>query len=382
MSLSTKSLAYDVNTSTASYFTGGTIQSKNNTLSSRAGSYHSPSKTLSFRYDVKLKNPEYTMACDTLQYNTISRTAYFTGPTTITGDSTIIRTEQGWYSTVQENCRLTKKSEIISGKQILKGDTIIYERRRGYGLAIGNVLLTDTSGESEIQAGKAEYWENAGLSILSGSPLMAQYFEKDTLYLCADTLYSWHEAKSGERILRAYYRCKLFKRDLQGICDSIVYKTEDSLMTLYHSPVLWSSDCQLSSKKIIVKTGKKRILGFELQENAFVTQLADSNSFNQISGRTINGICKNDKITDIFVKGNAQSLYFLKEKQKVIGMNKTECSEMRIKMAGNGIDQITFIKKPVSSILPLTDLTESDKKLKGFVWRTEKKPTSVSDLRN
>ena len=86
MNLTTNFLTYDMNTSTASYFSGGTIQNKDNTLSSRNGYYHSPSKTLSFKYDVKLKNPDYTMSGDTLQYNTVSRVVYFLGPTTKISD--------------------------------------------------------------------------------------------------------------------------------------------------------------------------------------------------------------------------------------------------------------------------------------------------------
>jgi lipopolysaccharide export system protein LptA len=380
MTLTTNILTYDVEKATASYYSGGTIQSKNNTLTSRNGYYHSPSKTMSFRYNVKLKNPEYTMECDTLQYNTVSRTAYFTGPTTVYSDSTIIKTEYGWYSTISETCRLLKNSEIRSGKQILRGDSIFYERKRGYGLVLGNVIITDTAGESVVSGGKAEYWENAGLSIISRKAMYTQYFEKDTLFMGADTLYSWSDSKTGEKVLRAYYNCRFYKSDMQGACDSVVYKTEDSLMMLYNSPLLWNGDNQLSAKQVAIKTGNKKIYSFTLIDDAFVIAKKDSAKFNQIKGRNIDGFFKDDKLNRINVKGNAQAVYYLEQNKKIIGVNKTECSEMSILTGEKGIEEITFRKKPVASVVPIKDVKPEELKLKGFKWSAESRPRGREDL--
>ncbi|MBC7865825.1 MAG: hypothetical protein IAF38_22820 [Bacteroidia bacterium] len=380
MNLTTNILTYDLNTSTASYFNGGTIRSKNNTLTSKNGYYHSPSKTMSFRYNVKLKNPDYTMECDTLQYNTVSRTAFFIGPSTIRGDSTVIKTDLGWYSTINENCKLLKNSEINTGKQILRGDSIYYEKKRGYGLVLGHVYLRDTSQTAFISGGKAEYWKEAGLSIISNKPFYTQYFEKDTLYMVADTFYAWNNVKDSTRVLRAYYNCRFFKNDMQGICDSMVFKTEDSLMVLYKSPVLWNGESQMTAKLVSIRMGNKTIYGFNLTDDAFIIEKMDSIKFNQVKGRSIEGFFVKNKLNSINVKGNAQAVYYMVQNKKIIGVNKTECSEMSIRSNEKGIDQITFKKKPTAQVLPIKDLNPEEMKLKGFKWSMEIRPKSPDDL--
>lgn len=375
MTLTTPILTYDLNTSTASYFTGGTIQNKDNTLTSRNGYYHSPSKTLSFKYNVKLKNPQYTMSCDTLQYNTVSRIAYFIGPTKIVADSNTITTERGWYNTTSETCQLLKNSEIISGKQSLRGDSIFYQRNKGYGLALGHVQIRDTSQEGIMTGDKAEHWETAGLSMVTGKPMLTQFYEKDTLFMWADTFYTWSNTAGPERVMRAWNNCRFYKSDMQGVCDSIVYKTEDSAMVLYNSPLLWNGENQLSAREVLIRTGKKSIKYFTLIDDAFVIQKKDSSNYNQLKGRSIEGFFAGDKLNTIKVKGNAQAIYFVEQDKKIVGMNKTDCSEMFIKTSDKGIDKITFVKKPVAVILPIKDVKSDEARLKGFKWSEELRPS-------
>ena len=382
MILSSKQLSYDMNTSTVSYISGGTIQNKDNTLTSKRGYYHSPSKTLSFRYNVKLTNPKYYMVCDTLQYNTINKTALFNGPATIYSDSNTIYTERGWYNTVNEKCRLLKNPEIKTGKQIMHGDSMYYDRKKNYGLILGHVEIMDSIEATLINGKKAEHWQNGGLSIISGSPIYQRFFKKDTLFVWADTFYTWTDPSGPEKILRTWHKCGFYKKDLQGRCDSITYSTHDSIMTLHHSPVLWSENSQLTAKKITVKTGKKNIRSFMLVDNAMLISKKDSTAFDQIKGKTIEGVFEKDSLKKIFVKGNAQAIYFMEQKKKIVAMNKTDCSEMNISLDNKGIENITFIKKPVASVKPVKDLKPSELKLKGFIWRGEEKPRHPNKGRN
>jgi lipopolysaccharide export system protein LptA len=382
MILTTKALVYDMKTAIASYASGGSIQNKGNTLTSKRGYYHSPSKTLSFRYDVKLYNPKFNMVCDTLRYNINSKIAIFDGPSTIFSDSNVIYTEKGWYNTTNENCQLFKNPKITSGRQILKGDTMFYERKKNYGIILGHVVIKDTTDSMTITGKKAEHWQSGGLSIVSGKPICYKFFKKDTLFIWADTFYTWSDPKGPEKILRAWYRCNFYKKDFQGKCDSMSYKTSDSTMTLYRNPVLWNDKNQLTAKLIKVKTGKKSIKSFSLLDNAFVISKKDTISFDQIKGKTIDGFFTGDSLRKIFVKGNSQALYFIEQNKKVSAINRTDCSEMTINLNSKGIEGITFIKKPVASIKPLKLLKPAEMKLKGFVWLWEEKPVPPQKSEN
>jgi lipopolysaccharide assembly outer membrane protein LptD (OstA) len=92
----------------ASYYDGGKIVNKENTLVSKNGHYYSASKDLTFHYDVVLTNPDYKMRGDTLRYNTINKTSYFIGPSIITSKENYIYCENGWYDTENEISRFSK----------------------------------------------------------------------------------------------------------------------------------------------------------------------------------------------------------------------------------------------------------------------------------
>jgi hypothetical protein len=54
MTLTTNTLIYDIGNSVASYYNGGKIVNKENTLTSKNGHYYSATKDLTFHYDVVL----------------------------------------------------------------------------------------------------------------------------------------------------------------------------------------------------------------------------------------------------------------------------------------------------------------------------------------
>ena len=83
MILTTQQLNYDMVNKIGYYSSGGHIDNGDDQLYSIRGTYFSRSKDLYFRDSVRLNNPDYTMASDTLEYNTISKTATFLGPTYI-----------------------------------------------------------------------------------------------------------------------------------------------------------------------------------------------------------------------------------------------------------------------------------------------------------
>jgi lipopolysaccharide export system protein LptA len=374
MMLSSKQLVYDLNTSVASYSNGGTIQNRGNTLTSKRGSYHSPSKTLSFRYNVKLTNAKYYMLCDTLQYNTVSKIARFEGPSTIYSDSNTIYTEKGWYNTKNEKCLLHKNPLIKMGSQTLKGDSMLYDRNKSYGVIFGNTEIKDSIESTCIKGYKAEHWQNGGLYIVSGKPQCEKYFKKDTLFATADTFYTWTEPKGKEKILRAWHNCTIFKKDLQGKCDSLTFTSSDSLLILHKSPILWSDKNQLTAKNIIVKTGKKGVKQFLLKDNAMLIGKKDSVSFDQIKGKTIEGFLVHDSLRTVYVKGNSQCIFFVEQSKKIVAMNRTDCSEMTLSLDTAGVQSITFIKKPTATIKPIKELKPNETKLKGFLWLWEEKP--------
>lgn len=398
MTLTTASLSFDSKNSMASYVTGGTLISKENTLTSRHGYYHSPTKTVSFRYDVKLQSPEYNMTADTLKYITSSKTAVFVGPTTITSKADMLYCEKGWYNTQTQVAHLTKNGVIYSGKKILHADSIYFDKKKEVGEAFSNIKMIDNEEKVIISGNRALNNRKAGKTWVTGKALLTKFLTKDTMYASADSIWAFEKrieiakAKLGtdtdtgktyrdSTVIRAYPNVKIFKPDMQGTADTMVYSTFDSTLTLRHLPLIWSGQNQMSGKKITLYMANGKMDKMYIPENTFIAEEVDSAHYNQVKGKELWAYFKNDSLQRIDISGNAQAVYYLKNnKNKLIGANCIESSSLRLQSKGYKPGRVTFIKKPKAKIIPIKDVKPAELELKGFSWQIERKPMSVEDL--
>lgn len=382
MTLTTNILIYDIGNGIASYYNGGTIINKENTLKSKNGHYYSATKELSFHYDVVLINPEYKMNSDTLRYSTIHKISYFLGPSIITSKENYIYCENGWYDTEKEVSRFSKHAVIVTKGQKLLGDSIFYDRKQGYGRATKNVQIIDTTNQSFITGQFAEHFEKGNKAMVTDRAVYGRKVEEDTLWMAADTLV-YNKPDSAHSFVKAYRHVKLYKKDLQGLCDSLTYYIHDSLMTMYNAPILWTNNGQVTAKLIKLTAGKSGINYFELLSNAIIIQKADSldhNKFNQIEGKRMEGFFMRDSIRKVNVMGNAQIIYYVKQKASYKGVNKTMCTDFTVWFNQQGVDRATFRNKPESTVFPLSDIKDEDMRLKHFVWLENRRPKKKNDI--
>jgi lipopolysaccharide export system protein LptA len=386
MVLTTNLLTFDVANSVANYYDGGTIVNKENTLKSKNGHYYSAKKELAFHYDVELVNPDYTMRSDTLRYNTTNKTAYFLGPSIITSKTDYIYCQNGWYDTEKEKAQFSKNALLVTKQQKLTGDSLLYDRITQTGRAFRNIVLTDTSQKSIIYGNYAEFKQKKSEALVTKKALYARIIENDTLFIAADTLYH-RDLDSVDNFLNAYHHVKLFKKDMQSAADSASLNTKDSLLQLFKTPLLWSNKSQAAAKTIKIFLGKNTVNGFKLEGNSFLISLADTLEkndsafkYNQLSGRTIEGFIKHDTIRKVIVSGNAEIYYYPKNKNKLMGLNKTTCSEIYMWLKNGEMDRVTFKPKTEGIVDPLKDIDIQNAKLKGFNWQYNKRPKSRWDL--
>lgn len=380
MTLTTNILTFDVANSIANYYDGGTIVNKENTLKSKNGHYYSSSKDVTFHYDVVLTNPDYKMNSDTLRYNTINKTAYFLGPSIILSKDDYIYCENGYYDTQNEKSAFSKNALLATKQQQLRGDSLFYDRNKQLGKAFKNVTLVDTSQKSILYGDYIEYKEKNSEAFATKKAIYARIIEQDTMFIHADTLYH-RDLDSVNNFLNAYHNVRLFKKDMQAVCDSASYSSIDSLMQLYDDPILWSHRSQATGRKIKIKLNNQAIQGFILENNAFLINQVDSlDRYNQLSCKTIEAFFAQDTIRKAILTDNVEALYFAKEGAKIIGLNRTTSPFMNIWFKDEDIDRSTMKGKSVGTITPMKDVTEADSKLKGFSWQYERRPKSKQDL--
>ena len=381
ITLTTDSLDFNMKEDISYYRYGGKIVDSTNVLNSRTATYYTKSNEIHFIENVRLVNDEYKLRTDTLIYNTKTEIAVFKGPTTIIGDSTHIYSTSGWFNTVTNESELNKNSTIKRGETQIQANYIYYNDDTGDGNAAGNVIINDYENQMIIAGEKATYSDFNRYAWVTDSALWIQYYEADSLFLHADTLYTMPDTTAkNAKLLVSYNHVRFYRTDLQGIGDSLIYFTRDSTIQLYNDPVVWSVENQMSADFIEMHNNSKPPNEVYLTNNSFIIQQVDSSKFNQIKGKNMVGLIDGKLLYRIDVKGNGQSIYYPADDEDYIGINKAESSNIILYLEENQIRRITFVGSPVGNMKPLLETVSPESKLDGFNWRYKERPVSRYDI--
>jgi lipopolysaccharide export system protein LptA len=377
--LTTSALDFNLGRNVGYYTNHADIVSGENNLSSMQGYYYSREQMYYFRDSVILRNPDYTMYSDTLKYHTTTNIAYFFGPTEIIGDSSYIYCEDGWYNTETDKSMLKVKALVKNKNQTIRGDSLYYEKETGYGEGFSNIEILDEAQNIILRGNHAFINQEEGRALLTDSALFIYITQDDSVFVHADTLRARPDS-ADKRELMAYYGVRIYKSDLQGVCDSLFYSTADSILKLFKQPVLWSEANQLSSEYIEIWTKNKEVNQLHLKQLAFIINREDSTRFNQIKGKSMTGYFRNNELYKIVVKGNGQTVYYAKDKEELIGVNIAQSSDLTIWLKENKPDKISFQVKPIGTLYPLNTAPEDELILKDFKWLEALRPKNRNDI--
>jgi hypothetical protein len=117
-----------------------------------------------------------------------------------------------------------------------------------------------------------------------------------------------------------------------------------------------------------------------MEQNAFIVAMEDSGMYNQIKGRNMLGYIRDNELYKIDVDGNGQSVYYARDDEGIIGLNKAQSSSIVIHLDSSKVSRIVFIKSPDGQLLPLINIPDEDKELPGFQWYDAIRPKRMEDI--
>jgi len=173
---------------------------------------------------------------------------------------------------------------------------------------------------------------------------------------------------------------KMFKTDLQGKCDSMYYSSSDSILRFFHKPVLWSADYQLSAEYIEMELKNRQVHELRMQRTAFIINQDDTSRFNQVKGKTMICHFRDNELYMINVYGNGQTIWYAKDEETYIGVNKAESSDLVIFMTNKKLEEIRFLKQPAAILYPLELAPKEELLLKDFHWQVDARPLKQEDI--
>lgn len=405
MILTTPELTYNLDTDIGSYSNSGRLVNKGTTINSRAGYYYHRTGNAVFYHDVVLYDSSRTIYADSLRYNIDNEIAYFITKTTIIDkDSNIIVTNSGYYDTRREKAVLGDNATIKRGDATVKAATIDYDNKAKEAIAKGNVVFHDSSERTTILSNYVFSQEKNDFIKAYNDPLLISVSEdeKDTMYLSADTLLSYKIAvtdtifyrdsiqpdsiisydimEDSVKIVQAYYKMKMIQGNMSAIADSLYYSDIDSAFKLYKNPVLWMDSTQITGDSIFLWMKDKEIHRADVMGNAFIIHMQHETVFDQIKGKTMLALIAQKKIQEVQVDGNAESIYFIKDKDEYNGANKSTSGFITVSFNNGEVNRIKLTGAPEAEFTPMEKIDLASFKLDGFVWHWGKKPMSKYDV--
>jgi len=385
MTLTTDSLNYDRTINLGYYFNWGTVEDTLNVLTSEWGEYDTQTNDAVFNYEVTLTNPNFVLTSDTLHYNTKTQIATIVGPSNIDSDQNNIYSTLGRYYTADEHAELLNRSVLTNEDKRLVGDSIFYDRINGYGEAFENVVMDDYAGKTRLTGDYTYYNEVSDSAYATQRAVAIDYSQGDSLYIHGDTLRlltRFPDTDSVYRIIQAYHKVRVYREDVQAVCDSMEFNSLDTCMTMYYDPVIWNGPQQVLGEVIRVYMNDSTVEWAHVENQALIVEQVDTGHYNQISGREVKAYFKDGAIDKSDVIGNVMVVYYYIEEGDSVafGMNTTEASLLTAFMKERQVDKLLITDQSNGVFYPITQIPPGKDKLDNFAWLHKLRPMNKYDI--
>ena len=384
--LLTDSLDFDRLYNMANFFDGGTLIDGKDHLVSDWGEYHTETREAKFVFNVKLRSGKDVVTTDTLYYDVPKSTAHMVGPSKIvSGSGSVVNTHDGYYDTRTDKAQLFGRSTLNDKDKSITGDSLYYVKD-GESTGYGNVVYIDKKSKNSLTCNYLRYNEKTGRGFATRNPVAIDYSQKDTLWMHSDTMriYTFNiNTDSVYRKVHAYPHVRAYRLDVQAVCDSLVFNSKDSCMTMYKDPITWNANRQLLGEKIMVFMNDSTVRFAHVVGQALsVEQMPDSVHFNQISSDEMKAYFDKGEMKRSEAIGKVQTVYYMTNDRdsSLVGLNYLETDTMRMYIgAQRKLDKI-WTNKFTSTMYPITQIPPAKYKLANFAWFDDIRPKDKNDI--
>ena len=412
----TDDLDFNTETSIAVFGTGTHAWRGDNMLSANAGSYNRAAEVFTFMKNVHLLTLNQEAWSDTLVYERAFNNAEMFGNVELLDTTRNVAAVAGYMQYVDslERIRMLRDPSVIAVFEqegtkdtvYVRGDELLYwavprcdvsenevtkSQKRMEELAVDPVAEyrrkayeAAVSAAEDAKRKREEEDPNFKGSRPKGGPYAEPIFQVPDSSAAAqvDTTDSALSDSTKIGFLLGLRNVKVFRKDMQVVCDSLVYNDLDSLVRLYRSPIVWNEiRRQYSADSITVVLKNRALEKASLMSNAFIVVQEDSLCFDQIRGTEMMAYFDSTGTLRRFDSmGGASGLFFLEEKGAFATVNKFEAKMLSATFIKGNINDLVYYEQVKSDAYPAVQLKKDERILKGFEWQPEKRPKGPEDI--
>jgi lipopolysaccharide export system protein LptA len=375
MTLTTPWIQYHTQTKVGWYGARGNIKDKETQLTSVSGSYNPAQKTLFFKNKVVLTTPEYTVKTDTLQYRTDLKKAQFFAITQLDYKARTVVFNRGYYLTETQKGEFYGQVALFDSGRTVLCDTLLFNKKEQEGLAHGHVYIHDTLDQWQVWGDHAHYRGNAQSFSVWDHAVAYQGRDKDLFRIKSDTLH--YNSDTAQPIaMQAINQAAFSQQTAAGTCQTLTFYRSDSTFYFNGNPVMWDSLSRLSGDSMKMQVQQQKIRSLQAFPNAFLAIQEDNLHYSQMQGDyMVQWFNHEQKLTQMQVSRNAQSIYYLREADTLQSANVVSSQIIKIRFNDGKISGIILFQDPKGVLYPIADLPAAEAKLSRFVYDIQNKPT-------
>lgn len=177
--------------------------------------------------------------------------------------------------------------------------------------------------------------------------------------------------------IRMFHHVKMYRSDLQGLCDSLVYTGLDSITRFYKDPVMWNdvkNQFVSDSMQAIIKN--RALNKVNLISNAFIATQEDSIHFNQVKSTEMTAFFRDNDLYRFDALGGASAIFYLEEDSVITIMNQKESKILSASIQERKLQRVKYVEQIKSDAYPIYNLPLSDQRLRDFNWRGDERPVT------
>ncbi|MBR7066477.1 MAG: hypothetical protein IKI36_07285 [Prevotella sp.] len=383
-------------------------RAKGVTLSSDWGKYNLSTKEAEFFYDVTLKTKSHVITTDTLLYYPSDERAHVLGGWTVyppqggppkwtkskihsIRDGYDVETTNCYFYMNTERTELFDKSTITTDTRTISGDSLFYDSNKKASKGYGKVKYVDQKNKNQLTADAVEYDEITGKGIATKNPVFLDYSQTDTLYLHADTIRMetfYLDTDSMYRKVHCYRKVRMFRNDVQAVCDSMVICSLDSTLTMYGDPIVWNANRQLLGDSIRVLMNDSTVREANIMSKALSIEIQndlknpEKTYFNQVTSKVMNAYFEEGKMRMSEAIGSVQTIYYPVEESdsSILFMSYLETDTLRMFLTPERKMEKIWASKSEGTLYPLVQIPAGKDYLPNFGWYDYIRPVNKDDI--
>ena len=170
-------------------------------------------------------------------------------------------------------------------------------------------------------------------------------------------------------VILAYHRARIFKQDMQGVADSIVFVEKDSMLYMFRKPILWSGERQVTGNRIDVHFNDSTTDWAYLPEYGLMSEHVEEDFYNQIYGKEITTYFANQTLRRMSVSGNVETIFLPQESDSTYNrLVNAESSYMEVYLDSNKLDWMKMWPEVSGTVTPIFLVKRNQMYLQKFKW--------------